>query len=444
MQTHLADFIKDSPEGQEAEAILRNCVHCGFCLATCPTYQLLGDELDSPRGRIYLIKQVLEGAPVTQKTQLHLDRCLTCRACETVCPSGVQYGRLVDIGRGIVEKKVGRSFAAATVRYALRQTLPNPGVFASLLKLGRSARPLLPGVLRDSIPHIKNSQPAGPRFSQPSVQHQRKMLVLEGCVQPTLAPNINAAAARILDKLGISLIKAPKAGCCGAVSYHLNAQQEGLDYMRRNVDAWWPYVRMEDEGGGEVAAGVEAIVMTASGCGVTVKEYGHLLRHDPAYAEKAARISELTKDISEILEAETQALVPLLDRPLVSTGDAKKTRLAFHSPCTLQHGMRIRGVAEKILVAAGFELTYVPDAHLCCGSAGTYSILQPELSQQLLKNKVTALESGQPIRIATANIGCLMHVRSGTSLPVEHWIEILDEKLRDKDTRTVESAAQVK
>ncbi|MEO8991631.1 MAG: glycolate oxidase subunit GlcF, partial [Nitrosospira sp.] len=305
MQTHLADYIKDSPEGQEAEAILRNCVHCGFCLAACPTYQLLGDELDSPRGRIYLIKQVLEGAPVTQKTQLHLDRCLTCRACETVCPSGVQYGRLVDIGRGIVEKKVGRSFAATTMRYALRHTLPNPGVFASLLKLGRSARPFLPGVLRDSMPHIKNSQPAGPR-SQPPVQNQRKMLVLEGCVQPTLAPNINAAATRVLGKLGISLIKAPNAGCCGAVSYHLNAQQEGLDYMRRNVDAWWPYVGMEDDEGGEGAVGVEAIVMTASGCGVTVKEYGHLLRHDPAYAEKAARISGLTKDISEILEAETQ------------------------------------------------------------------------------------------------------------------------------------------
>ena len=444
MQTHLADFIKDSPEGQEAEAILRNCVHCGFCLATCPTYQLLGDELDSPRGRIYLIKQVLEGAPVTQKTQLHLDRCLTCRACETVCPSGVQYGRLVDIGRGIVEKKVARSFAAGAVRYALRQTLPNAGVFASLLKLGRSTRPLLPGVLRDSIPRIKNSQSAGPTLSQPPVQHQRKMLVLEGCVQPTLAPNINAATARILDKLGISLIKAPNAGCCGAVSYHLNAQQEGLDYMRRNVDAWWPYVGMEDDVGGEGAVGVEAIVMTASGCGVTVKEYGHLLRHDPVYAERAARISELTKDISEIVEAETQALVSLLGGPLANKGDAKKSRLAFHSPCTLQHGMRIRGVAEKILVAAGFELTYVPDAHLCCGSAGTYSILQPELSQQLLKHKVMALESGQPTRIATANIGCLMHVQSGTSLPVEHWIEILDEKLRDKDTRTVESAAQVR
>lgn len=430
MQTNLADFIKDTPEGQEAEEILRTCVHCGFCLATCPTYQLLGDELDSPRGRIYLMKQVLEGEPVTEKTQLHLDRCLTCRACETVCPSGVRYGRLVDIGRGIVEKKVGRGVAAGTVRYALRQALPNPGVFASLLKLGQSFRPLLPGTLRDSLPPPVRKTQAPESWAY--VRHKRKMLVLEGCVQPSLAPNINAAAARVLDKLGISLVMAPKAGCCGAVSYHLNAQQEGLDYMRRNVDAWWPYI--EQEGGdADAAGGIEAIVLTASGCGVTVKEYGHLLSHDPAYAEKAARISELAKDISEIVEAETDILLPFLNRRSPDTPSTPKPRLAFHSPCTLQHGMRIRGVAEKILIAAGFELTYVPDAHLCCGSAGTYSILQPELSQQLLKNKVTALESGGPNRIATANIGCLMHVRSGTSLPVEHWIEILDETLREEE-----------
>ncbi|MGH8761989.1 MAG: glycolate oxidase subunit GlcF [Nitrosospira sp.] len=437
MQTKLADFIKDSPEGLEAEAIIRACVHCGFCLATCPTYQLLGDELDSPRGRIYLMKQVLEGEPVTQKTQLHLDRCLTCRACETVCPSGVRYGRLVDIGRGIVEEKVGRGIAAGTMRYALRQALPNSGVFASLLKLGRGVRPLLPGSLKGSIP--PSVQGKAPAEAWPSARHARRMLVLDGCVQPALAPNINAAAARVLDKIGISLIRAEDAGCCGAVSYHLNAHQEGLDYMRRNVDAWWPYVGNKTEieigQGRKAVEKVEAIVMTASGCGVTVKEYGHLLRHDPAYAEKAACISELSKDISEILEAEAPTLIPFLDGLPPDT-----TKLAFHSPCTLQHGMRICGVAEKILLAAGFELTIVPDAHLCCGSAGTYSILQPDLSQQLLKNKVTALESGSPARIATANIGCLMHMRSGTSLPVNHWIEILDEKLADDDAQALEFA----
>jgi glycolate oxidase iron-sulfur subunit len=435
MQTNLADFIKDTPEGKEAEAILRTCVHCGFCLATCPTYQLLGDELDSPRGRIYLMKQVLEGEPVTEKTQLHLDRCLTCRACETACPSGVRYGHLVDIGRGIVEKKVGRGLVAGSLRYVLRQTLPNSSLFASLLKVGRTVRPLLPGGLKDSIPAapVKKSRPLH------AARHERRMLVLQGCVQPGLAPNINAAATRVLDKLGISLLSAPDAGCCGAVSYHLNAQQEGLDYMRRNVDAWWPYIAPEPEKGpgakGETR--VEAIVMTASGCGVTVKEYGHLLRHDPAYAEKAARISELTRDISEIMEAEMPALVSLLGKSTPGTENPRQ-KLAFHSPCTLQHGMRIRGVAERILAAAGFDLTYVPDAHLCCGSAGTYSILQPELSQQLLKNKVTALESGHPDRIVTANIGCLMHIRSGAALPVEHWIEILDEKLEAAQPGTIE------
>lgn len=433
MQTNLADFIKDTPEGQEAEEILRACVHCGFCLAVCPTYQLLGDELDSPRGRIYLMKQVLEGAPVTEKTQLHLDRCLTCRACETVCPSGVRYGRLVDIGRDIVEKKVQRDSSSAVMRYVLRQVLPKPGIFKALLKLGQSARPLfplLPRQLRESMPPSGATQSAVSYW--PPARHARKMLVLDGCVQPALAPNINAAAARVLDRLGISLIKASGAGCCGAVSYHLNAQREGLDYMRRNVDAWWPYIGSQPGTGAGAGDNVEAIAITASGCGVTVKDYGHLLSRDPAYAEKAARISEVAKDISEIIEAEAPALLSLLNRVPVN---GEKPKLAFHSPCTLQHGMKIRGTVEKIMRDAGFELTYVPDAHLCCGSAGTYSILQPELSKQLLANKVAALESGAPARIATANIGCLMHLRGGTDFPVNHWIEMLDEKVRQDDEK---------
>lgn len=416
MQTNLADFIKDSLEGKEADTILRTCVHCGFCLATCPTYQLLDDELDSPRGRIYLMKQVLEGQVATQKTQLHLDRCLTCRACETVCPSGVRYGRLVDICRNIVEKQVGRSLGAGIIRYTLRQVLPNPSIFASLLKLGQIVRSLLPKRIRDSVP--SKARDAG---EWPSARHTRKMLVLDGCVQPAMAPNINAAAARILDKLGISLIKAENAGCCGAVSYHLSAQQEGLDYMRRNVDAWWPHIE------NEIDQGIEAIAMTASGCGVTVKEYGYLLSHDHTYAEKAARISELTKDISEILEVETKKLTPLLNNPIPST---KKSRLSFHSPCTLQHGLQILGTVEKILTTAGFDLTFVQDAHLCCGAAGTYSILQPQLSKQLLRNKIVELESSSPAQIVTANIGCLIHLQSGTQLTIKHWIEVLDEKLR--------------
>ncbi|WP_394807382.1 glycolate oxidase subunit GlcF [Nitrosomonas sp.] len=413
MQTKLADFIKNSPQGQEADAILRSCVHCGFCLATCPTYQILGDELDSPRGRIYLMKQMLEGQPVTQKTQLHLDRCLTCRACETTCPSGVRYGELVDISRDLLEKQVKRDVRSDAVRYMLRKILPNSLIFKVFIKSGQAVRPFLPESLKKTIP-VKPK----PAKKWPDANHVRKMLVLDGCVQPVLAPNINAATARVLDNLGISLIKAEKAGCCGAVAFHLNAQQEGLDYMRSNIDAWWSWVEREK---------VEAIVVTASGCGVTVKEYGHLLRHDPIYAEKAAKISALAKDISEILHTELENIVRLMNKQY---GNTNKTKLAFHSPCTLQHGMKIRGVVEKILVAAGFDLTIVPNAHLCCGSAGTYSILQPELSQQLLKNKVVALESGKPDQIATANIGCLMHLQGGTATTsVKHWIELVDERL---------------
>lgn len=409
MQTHLADFIKDTPEGREADAILRSCVHCGFCLATCPTYQLLGNELDSPRGRIYLIKQMLEGGPVSDKTLLHLDRCLTCRSCETTCPSGVKYGALIDIGRGLAEKKIGRSLVDKLRREALRAVLPKPGLFNPLLKLGQWLRPALPGAFKASVPA---PQVAGAR---PAPRHARQMLVLEGCVQPGLAPNINAAAARVLDHLGISLISAAEAGCCGAVSYHLNAQDEGLDYMRRNIDAWLPYLDQ----------GVEAIVMTASGCGVTVKEYAHHLRHDPTYAEKARRVSEKTRDLSEVVLAEGEKLAALIR----TSAKTRSGKVAVHTPCSLQHGQKLNGLLEQILTAAGLTLTVSPDRHLCCGSAGTYSILQKELSSQLLKNKVTALETGSPAQIVTANIGCLVHLQSGTGLPVSHWVELIDELL---------------
>ena len=417
MQTNLTDLIKNTHEGREADAILRTCVHCGFCLATCPTYQLLDDELDSPRGRIYLMKEVLEGRVATQKTQLHLDRCLSCRACETVCPSGVHYGRLADICRNVVEKQVERSVRTKTIRYSLRKILPNPNVFMVLLRIGQTVRSLLPKEIRHSVPH--KARNAG---IWPPERYKRKMLVLDGCVQPAIAPNINAATARILDKIGISLIKIEEANCCGAISYHLNAQQEGLDYMRRNIDAWWPYIN------NYVDHGVEAIVMTASGCGVTVKEYGRYLSHDHFYAEKAARISELTKDISEILKDEAEKLTSLFNNMESCT---KKSKLSFHSPCTLQHGLQIHGVVENILTTAGFDLTFVQDSHICCGSAGTYSILQPQLSKQLLQNKLKALESTKPTQIVTANIGCLTHLQSNTSLIVKHWIEVLDEKLRN-------------
>lgn len=409
MQTRLADWIRDTPRGQEADAILRRCVHCGFCLATCPTYNLLGDELDSPRGRIYLVKQMLEGAPVTQRTQLHLDRCLTCRACETTCPSGVEYGKLADIGRAVAAEKVARAPGDRMLRWFLAHALTSRGLFAAALALGRMARPLLPARLARKIPRRRV-----PR-AVPATRHARRMVVLGGCVQPSIAPSINAAAARVLDRLGVSLVDVASAGCCGAVPFHLDYQRDALAFVKANVDAWWP----------EIEAGAEAIVVTASGCATLVKDYGHLLRDDPAYAQKAARVSELARDVSEVVAREDEAV-----RALLRAAPAARPRaVAFHSPCSLQHGQKIQGVVESILREAGFALTPVPDAHLCCGSAGTYSILQPVLSRRLLHDKVRALESGGPDLVATANVGCLAHLESGLSRPVVHWIELLDERL---------------
>ena len=406
MQTRLADWIRDTPQGIEADSILRKCVHCGFCLATCPTYDLLGDELDSPRGRIYLMKQMLEGAPVTERTQLHLDRCLTCRACETTCPSGVEYGKLVDIGRDLVEKKVPRRAGDRLKRWFLARALPSRAIFGAALALARRVAPLLPAELRRRIPVGRS---AG---AWPAASHSRRMLVLAGCVQPSMAPSINAATARVLDRLGISLVEARGSVCCGAVPHHLNYQHDALAYVKANIDAWWPHVEK----------GAEAIVITASGCATMVADYGHLLRDDAAYAAKAARISELAKDVSEVVFAERAAVAE-------KTKGRPALKIAFHSPCSLQHGLQIRGVVEPILTDAGYTLSHVHDAHLCCGSAGTYSILQPELSRQLLRDKVRSLESGKPALIATANIGCLAHIQSGTPSPVRHWIELLDERM---------------
>ncbi|HEX8541638.1 MAG TPA: glycolate oxidase subunit GlcF [Pseudomonas sp.] len=404
MQTTLSDKARQLPRAEEAESILRSCVHCGFCNATCPTYQLLGDELDGPRGRIYLIKQVLEGNEVTEKTQLHLDRCLSCRNCETTCPSGVDYHNLLDIGRAVVDAAVPRPLGQRLLRESLRAVVPNAALFKSLTQLGNTFRPLLPGSLKIKLP--SNITPAKAR---PAVRHARKVLMLEGCVQPGLSPNTNAATARVLDRLGISVTPIAQAGCCGAVDYHLNAQEAGLNRARRNIDAWWP----------SVEAGAEAIVQTASGCGAFVKDYGHLLSGDPTYASKAQRISALTKDLVEVLR----------DEPLENLGVASDLRLAFHCPCTLQHAQKLGGAVESVLSRLGFNLTAVPDAHLCCGSAGTYSITQPELSKRLRDNKMNALESGRPEVIATANIGCQTHLAGAGRTPVRHWIELIEEAL---------------
>ncbi|MCY1500730.1 Lactate utilization protein A [compost metagenome] len=404
MQTNLSEHAKTLPRAEEAERILRSCVHCGFCTATCPTYQLLGDELDGPRGRIYLIKQVLEGQEVTAKTQLHLDRCLTCRNCETTCPSGVDYHNLLDIGRAVVEQQVPRPLGERLLRQGLRAVVPRPALFKALTRTGQVFRPLLPEALQAKLPR----QPH-PAKERPQPRHARRVLMLEGCVQPALSPNTNAAAARVLDRLGISVEPAREAGCCGAVDYHLNAQEQGLERARRNIDAWWPAIE----------AGAEAIVQTASGCGAFVRDYGHLLENDPAYAAKARRVSELARDLVEVLRGEA----------LEDLGIHGDRRLAFHCPCTLQHAQKLGGAVEDVLTRLGFSLTSVPDSHLCCGSAGTYSLTQPELSRQLRDNKLNALESGKPEVIVTANIGCQTHLDGAGRTPVRHWIELVEEAL---------------
>ncbi|MFL6610107.1 MAG: glycolate oxidase subunit GlcF [Pseudomonas sp.] len=404
MQTTLSEDARQLPRAEEAERILRSCVHCGFCNATCPTYQLLGDELDGPRGRIYLIKQVLEGNDVTRETQEHLDRCLSCRNCETTCPSGVDYHNLLDIGRAVVDAAVPRSLGQRLLREGLRSVVPNRGLFKGLVSGGQVFRALLPDTLKAKLPrHVRSAKP------RPTTRHDRQVLLLEGCVQPSLSPNTNAAAARVLDRLGISVVPIREAGCCGAVDYHLDAQAAGLDRARRNIDAWWPAIE----------SGAEAIVQTASGCGAFIKDYGHLLSGDPAYADKSARVSALAKDLVEVLR----------DEPLDQLGVQSDQRLAFHCPCTLQHALKLGGAVEAILEKLGFNLTPVPDSHLCCGSAGTYSLTQPELSRQLRDNKLNALESGHPEVIATANIGCQTHLDGAGRTPVRHWIELVEAAL---------------
>jgi glycolate dehydrogenase iron-sulfur subunit len=424
MQTALADFIKGTPAGREADGILRSCVHCGFCLPACPTYQLLGDELDSPRGRIYLMKQLLEGEPVTARTQLHLDRCLTCRACESACPSGVRYGRLLDIGRALLEERVPRTAPARVQRYLLRRIVPYTQRVRAVLRIAGAVRPLLPRSLRARVP--SDAAPAPPLLSRlpsawPTPRHARRVVLLEGCVQPALAAGINPAAAQVLDRIGIATIRVADAGCCGALAHHLSAHTEALAQMRRNVDALWP----------QVAAGAEAVVFAASACAAMVCDYGRLLQDDPAYAARAERISALARDLSQLLAANAGALRAALSDAATSAtpGLQAPLRVAFQAPCTLQHALRATGVVEPLLTAAGFTLTPVSDGGRCCGSAGTYSLLQPELAARLRRAKVAALEAGAPQLIATANIGCLAHLRGGTALPVRHWIELLAARL---------------
>jgi glycolate oxidase iron-sulfur subunit len=407
MQTNLAEQFANTAQGKQAEAILRKCVHCGFCTATCPTYQILGDELDSPRGRIYLIKQVLEGAPATDKTRLHLDRCLTCRNCETTCPSGVQYGHLIDIGRRIVEEQTERPVGDRLTRATLTEGLTS-ALLGPAMALGRLAKPLMPKALQAKLPARRD---AG---AWPRREHVRKVLLLDGCVQPSMLPSIDAATARVLDSLGVQGVIAPRSGCCGALRFHMNDQDGGRDDMRRNIDAWWPLIE---------SGGVEALVMNASGCGATVREYGHHLKDDSTYAAKAARVSELARDVAEFLS-------PFAGQLGEKIAGKTGPQAVFHPPCTLQHWQQLAGVTERLLTACGARLAPFAESHLCCGSAGAYSVLQPEISTALRDRKLGHLQAPAPELILSANIGCITHLQSGTGTPVMHWIEWLDTAIR--------------
>lgn len=404
MQTNLAKRFQESKSADAIESILRSCVHCGFCNATCPTYQLRGDELDGPRGRIYQMKQYFEGAEANAEMQLHLDRCLTCRSCETTCPSGVNYSRLLEIGREAIEVDLPRSSWQRRKRWGITRFLNSGWLFKFSIAVARKSAWLLPKQIRGSVPAAKQ------KIAAITTQHTRRVLMLAGCVQPTLAPNTNAAATRLLDRLGISVIELNQQHCCGAVGMHTSQLEQGKQQARRLIDYWWPHVQ----------AGVEAIVFSASGCGVSIRDYAALFEDEPDYAQKAKTISELAIDLSQLIAKEIEGQNIRIDKP---------KRVAFHSPCTLQHGLGLKGIVEGILTNAGYHLCQVKDPHLCCGSAGTYSILQPKLSKQLRINKQTALTIDTPDIIATANIGCQLQIANGAKVPVVHWIELLNDAL---------------
>jgi len=405
MHIDLHSLYSESDAGKSASELTSACVHCGFCLETCPTYLDNRDERDSPRGRIYLIKQMLETGAATQETRRHLDRCLTCRSCETTCPSGMQYGKLLDIGRGEIEVLAPRPWWDKLTRWGLRKVLVLPHLVRFGLTCAQIIAPLLPGILKRRIPA---KQSVGKKTT---TSHPRKMLILEGCVQRAVTPKTNAATRRVLDRSGVSLIAAKEASCCGALSYHLGAHEEGLQAMRRNIDAWWPHIE----------AGAEAIISSASGCGVMIADYAHLLEGDAQYADKAARVSALHRDLSEVVSAE----MATESNPSTLTG-ARKGKIAIHTPCTLQHGQGLPHTVQTLLTAQGFEIAATDNSHLCCGSAGTYSILQPAISSRLGQRAAEALSKNEPELIVTANIGCQLQLQAASDVPVIHWIELLD------------------
>jgi len=430
MQTRLSPEHQSTPAGQQAQAVLRQCVHCGFCNATCPTYRLTGNELDGPRGRIYLMKQVFEGQAPTRTTQQHLDRCIGCRHCESTCPSGVPYHELLAVGQPVVDAAVARPWRERLLRWGLRTLMPSP-LFTPALRVGQAVRGLLPEALRAQVPaRSPLAPPAWPDARQSL--HARRVLMLKGCVQPGLRPHIDASTARVLDALGIRAEVASSSGCCGAVQGHMGDVDGAKVRARRNIDAWWPYIVS--------ATPVEAVLVNASGCGAWVKDYDSLLADDPAYADKAKRLVALVRDPGEMLPA----WLPVLKRKLGRKAAAGALGgFTFHPPCSLSHAQRLSSAAkpgpiETSLRELGFEVRLArQDSHQCCGAGGAYSVLQPEMSRQLRDLKLQALQPEQgaesaasgPQVIASANIGCITHLQSGTDTPVKHWIELLDEAL---------------
>ncbi|HEX7008245.1 MAG TPA: glycolate oxidase subunit GlcF [Alphaproteobacteria bacterium] len=416
MQTNFSLAQLADPDIQVADGILRKCVHCGFCLATCPTYVLLGDERDSPRGRIYLIKDMLEhDKPASPAIALHIDRCLSCLSCMTTCPSGVHYMHLVDQARARVEATYRRPFAERLLRRMLAFVLPHPRRFRLALQGARLAKPFaawLPGRLKNLVAFAPARVPAGSPVDRPQVfaaagARRKRVALLAGCAQQVLDPSINEATVRLLTRHGCEVVIAQGAACCGALVHHMGRTDESHEAARANIDAW----SREIDG-----AGLDAIVINASGCGTTVKDYGFMLRTDPAYAAKAARVSALARDVSEVM-AELGLKAPA-ERPGLA--------VAYHSACSLQHGQGVRAEPKALLAAAGFDVRDVPEGHLCCGSAGTYNLLQPTLATALRDRKLANIASLRPDAIATGNIGCMAQLAAGTDIPVVHTVHLLD------------------
>jgi glycolate oxidase iron-sulfur subunit len=427
MQTNFTpERLASDPRMPASEKILRTCVHCGFCTATCPTYLLLGDELDSPRGRIYLIKDMLEnGKPATPEVVKHVDRCLSCLSCMTTCPSGVHYMHLVDHARAHIEETYTRSWHDRLLRKVLAAILPYPGRFRAAMLMALIGKPLAPvlGVIPVIGPRLKamlalaparlptRSAMEGPQNFPPPAERKRRVALLSGCAQPVLDPAINEATIRLLNRHGVEVVLPKGEGCCGALVHHMGQEHDALSFARANIDAWMAEIDGE---------GLDAILITASGCGTTIKDYGFMFRGEPAYAEKAAKVSGLAKDVTEFLETLELAAVRDVAMPI-----------AYHSACSMQHGQQLKDGPKRLLSGAGFKVKEVPEGHICCGSAGVYNILQPEIAGKLRERKIGNIERTKPMLVATGNIGCMTQLAKGFSdkgatTPVVHTAELLD------------------